>query len=89
MRAKVTKANGTDLDADENVGIVNNFLHSLFKQVDVFLKMYFNAGNDVSRTECSTGYAVYAVYAFDLSADMCGLSPHFNVVQKGSLTVDN
>ena len=38
VRAKVTKANGTDLDADERVGIVNNFLHSLFKQVDVFLK---------------------------------------------------
>ena len=38
VRAKVTKANGDDLDADEHVGIVNNFLHSLFKQVDVFLK---------------------------------------------------
>ena len=34
----MTKANGNDLDADEHVGIVNNFLHSLFKQVDVFLK---------------------------------------------------
>ena len=40
VRAKVTKADGTDLDTDEKVGIVNNFriLHSLFKQVDVFLK---------------------------------------------------
>ena len=38
VRAKVTKANGNDYDADEKVGIVNNFLHSLFKQVDVFLK---------------------------------------------------
>ena len=38
VRAKVTKANGTDLEADEKVGVVNNFLHSLFKQVDVFLK---------------------------------------------------
>ena len=38
VRAKVTKANGNNLDADEKVGIVNNFLHSLFKQVDVFLK---------------------------------------------------
>ena len=38
VRAKVTKADGTDLDADEKVGIVNNFLHSQFKQVDVFLK---------------------------------------------------
>ena len=34
----MTKANGNDLDANEKVGIVNNFLHSLFKQVDVFLK---------------------------------------------------
>ena len=38
VRAKVTKANGNNLDADDHVGIVNNFLHSLFKQVDVFLK---------------------------------------------------
>ena len=35
---KVTKANGNNLDQNEKVGIVNNFLHSLFKQVDVFLK---------------------------------------------------
>ena len=33
VRAKATKANGNNLDADEHVGIVNNFLHSLFKQV--------------------------------------------------------
>ena len=38
VRAKVTKANGANLDRNEEVGIVNNFLHSLFKQVDVFLK---------------------------------------------------
>ena len=38
VRTKLTKANRNDLDADEKVGIVNNFLHSLFKQVDVFLK---------------------------------------------------
>ena len=38
VRAKVTKADGTNLDADEKVGVVNNFLHSLFKQVDVYLK---------------------------------------------------
>ena len=36
--AKVTKADGANLDADEKVGVVNNFLHSLFEQVDVFLK---------------------------------------------------
>ena len=34
VRAKVTKANGNDLDADEKVSIVNNFQHSLFKQVE-------------------------------------------------------
>ena len=38
VRAKVTKADGANLDSDEKVGVVNNFLHSLFKQVDVFLK---------------------------------------------------
>ena len=30
VHTKVTKANGNNLDADEKVGIVNNFLHSLF-----------------------------------------------------------
>ena len=38
VRAKVTKADGANLDADMKVGVVNNLLHSLFKQVDVFLK---------------------------------------------------
>ena len=38
VQAEGTKADGTDLDADQKVGIVNNLLHSLFKQVDVFLK---------------------------------------------------
>ena len=32
VRVKVTKADGTDLNADTKVGPVNNFLHSLFKQ---------------------------------------------------------
>ncbi len=38
VRAKVTKADRANLDADKKVGVVDNFLHSLFKQVDVFLK---------------------------------------------------
>ena len=37
MKAKITKANGTALDADTQVGPVNLFLHSLFAQVDVSL----------------------------------------------------
>ena len=48
-------------------------------------KMYHNTGNDISRSEFPSGYAVYA---FDLTPDMCGASTHFNVVQKGNLAID-
>jgi hypothetical protein len=37
VRAKMVKANGEDLEAASTVGPVNNFLHSLFSQVDVSL----------------------------------------------------
>ena len=37
VHAKVTKVNGDNVDADMKIGPVNNFHHSLFKQV-VFLK---------------------------------------------------
>ena len=37
VKAKITKANGTALHADTQVGLVNLFLHSLFSQVDVSL----------------------------------------------------
>ena len=47
--------------------------------------MYYNTGNDISLEEFPKGYAVYA---FDLTPDMCGASPHFNVVQKGNLAID-
>jgi hypothetical protein len=48
-------------------------------------KMYHNTGNDISRSEFASGYAVYA---FDLTLDMCGASGHFNVIQKGNLAID-
>ena len=48
-------------------------------------KMYHNTGNDISRSEFASGYAVYA---FDLTPDMCGASDHFNVIQKGNLAID-
>ena len=48
-------------------------------------KMYYNTGNDISRQEYPNGYALYA---FDLTPDMCGSSPHFNVVQKGNLAIE-
>jgi hypothetical protein len=48
-------------------------------------KMYHNTGNDISRSEFASGYAVYA---FDLTPDMCGASGHLNVIQKGNLAID-
>ena len=35
VQAKVTRADGGDLDLADPVGPVNNWLHSLFNQVDV------------------------------------------------------
>jgi hypothetical protein len=35
--AKITRTDGTDLPDDDNVAPVNNFLHSMFSQVDVSL----------------------------------------------------
>jgi hypothetical protein len=47
--------------------------------------MYYNSGNDIiSREEIPNGYAIYA---FDLTPDVCGSSPHFNAVQRGNLAV--
>ena len=37
VKVKITKQNGADLDSGEKTAPVNNFLQSLFKQVDVFL----------------------------------------------------
>ena len=37
VRARVTKANGNDIDPNTAVGPVNNWMHSLFSQVDVTL----------------------------------------------------
>ena len=48
-------------------------------------KMNYDVGNDISREDFPN---VYAIYAFDLTLDMCGSSPHFNVVQKGNLAID-
>ena len=37
VRAKIVKSDGSNIPANETVGPVNNFLHSLFSQVDVTL----------------------------------------------------
>ena len=49
VKAKITKANGADLNADEQVGAVNLWMHALFSQVDVFL-------NNKLVTPSSTAY---------------------------------
>ena len=41
VRAKVTKADGTDLDTDNPVEPVNSWLHTLFSLVDVSLNSTF------------------------------------------------
>ena len=63
-----------------------------FRYIEAFLtmfsgagKLFYNAGNDVTRDEYAGGYAVYDA---DLTPHMCGSSPHFNVVQRGNLAVD-
>ncbi len=48
-------------------------------------KMNYNTGLDISRKDYPKGYTLYA---FDLTPDMCGASPYFNTIQRGSLTVD-
>ena len=54
VRAKVTKVDGADLNANMKVGPINNFIHSLFKQVYVFLK-----GKQVTQATGTYAYRSY------------------------------
>ena len=47
-------------------------------------KIYSNAGLDIDRDDYPGGYALYA---FDLTPDMCKSSEYFNTVQHGSLSL--
>ena len=47
-------------------------------------KIYSNAGLDIDRDDYPGGYALYA---FDLTPDMCKSSQYFNTVQHGSLSL--
>ena len=47
-------------------------------------KIYSNAGLDIDRDDYPGGYALYA---FDLTPDMCKSSQYFNTVQRGSLSL--
>ena len=61
------------------------FVEAFYTQFSVTIKTYHNTGNSISQEEFAKGYAVYA---FGLTSDMCSSSPHFNLVQKGNLSID-
>ena len=62
-----------------------NFIHAYNTLFSGTGKINYNTGLDISREDYPKGYTLYA---FDLTPDMCGSSPYFNTVQRGSLTVD-
>ena len=71
---KVNPTDDGDLDFDEAY-------NTLFSGTG---KIYSNAGLDITREDYPGGYALYA---FDLTPDMCNSSDYFNTVQRGSLTL--
>ena len=71
---KIDPANDTELDFDEAC-------NTLFSGTG---KIYSNAGLDITREDYPGGYALYA---FDLTPDMCKSADYFNTVQRGSLTL--
>ena len=71
---KINPAKDTELDFDEAY-------NTLFSGTG---KIYSNAGLDITREDYPGGYALYA---FDLTPDMCKSADYFNTVQRGSLTL--
>ena len=71
---KIDPANDTELDFDEAY-------NTLFSGTG---KIYSNAGLDITREDYPGGYALYA---FDLTPDMCKSADYFNTVQRRSLTL--
>ena len=71
---KIDPANDAELDFDEAY-------NTLFSGTG---KIYSNAGLDITREDYPGGYALYA---FDLTPDMCKSADYFNTVQRGSLTL--
>ena len=77
------KANGEiDTTAGEDDALdFNEAYNTLFSGTG---KIYSNAGLDINRDDYPGGYALYA---FDLTPDMCKSSQYFNTVQHGSLSL--
>ena len=71
---KIDPATDDELDFDEAY-------NTLFSGTG---KIYSNAGLDITREDYPGGYALYA---FDLTPDMCKSADYFNTVQRGSLTL--
>ena len=71
---KIDPAKDTELDFDEAY-------NTLFSGTG---KIYSNAGLDITREDYPGGYALYA---FDLTPDMCKSADYFNTVQRGALTL--
>ena len=71
---EIDHAKDTELDFDEAY-------NTLFLGTG---KIYSNAGLDITREDYPGGYALYA---FDLTPDMCKSADYFNTVQRGSLTL--
>ena len=71
---KIDPATDDELDFDEAY-------NTLFSGTG---KIYSNAGLDITREDYPGGYALYA---FDLTPDMCNSTEYFNTVQGGSLTL--
>ena len=73
-KGKVNPATDDELDFDEAY-------NTLFSGTG---KIYSNAGLDITRDDYPGGFALYA---FDLTPDMCNSSDYFNTVQRGSLSL--
>ena len=79
IRAKVVRGVGTDLAADTPVAHVNNWLHSLFSQVDVYL-------NDTLVTPSSNTYPfrAYVDTLLSYGADANNTQPTSQLWYKGT-----
>ena len=71
---KIDDAKDKELDFDEAY-------NTLFSGTG---KIYSNNGLDITREDYPGGYALYA---FDLTPDMCNSTDYFNTVQRGSLSL--
>jgi hypothetical protein len=64
VKAKVTQANGADLPNDDDVAPVNNFLHSMFSQVDITLN-----GTQISSSTNTYAYRAIIETLLSFSTD--------------------